>query len=114
MKENLKQAVQYWLSACRQHEYETEGFTVCIHDLTDADLVRMKMVTGWFLDFAPFMFRIIHPKETGRLRGALAYLNELRNRQEETIRRHYENQSQRFTLETNRVATWVQKHITNR
>lgn len=114
MKENVKQAVEYWLSTCRQHEYETEGFATCIHDLTDAELMRMKIVTGWFMDFAPLMFRIIHPKETGRLRGVLAYLNELRNRQDETIRKYYEKQNQRFTLETNRANAWVQKHTTNR
>lgn len=114
MKEKVKAAVEYWLSACRQHEHETEGFTACIHDLTDDELMRHKMVTGWFIDFAPFMFKVIHPKETARLRCAVAYLNELRNRQEETIRKYYDKQNARFTLETNRVASWVQKHITNK
>lgn len=108
MKDTYKTAVEYWLSCANQHEYETNGFTVVIGELTDEQLMCCKMPTDWFLDFAPVMFRVVAPKDHAALRSTIAYLTELRCRQLQALAEDInkmENQRQR-------IQKWIKEHGT--
>lgn len=105
MNEKLKTAVRHWLSVCRQLEFETNGFTLCIHELTDDQLTNLKPVSGWFLDFAPFMFKITRPKEHARLRTTIAYLTTLQGLQAMA----WGEKQTEFKTKLDNVKKWVRK-----
>lgn len=77
MNERLQTAVEYWMSAKRQFEYETKGLTLVLHELSDEELTGIKAVSPWFLDFAPFMFNVYQKRFHPKLRTTIAYLTAL-------------------------------------
>ena len=103
---NIKTAIEHWLSVCRQHEYETAGFTLTLHELTDSDLVNLKQVAHWFLDFAPFMFKVIAQKEHARLRTIVTYLTTLQGFQAEA----WERKKSEFENRLENVKSWVRQN----
>ena len=106
----MKQQVRHWLSIMGQHRYETAGFSLNLAELTDAELVNLKTVTANFLDFAPVMFQVVHPKQHAELRRAVAYLTELSELQNEA----WGHKQKEFETRQQNVKQWVQKHTTNR
>ena len=110
MKEQVKSAVAYWLSAMNQHRHETNEFSVVVGQLTDDELTRLKIPSDWFIDFAPFMFRAVAPKHHPELRSAIAYLAELKYRQQEAWQRDFEKSKTRGE----RIAAWIEKHGTRK
>lgn len=101
-------SVKYWLSVCRQFEHETNGFSLVLHNLTDDELTNLKPVAGWFLDFAPFMFKLVHRKEHARLRTVIAYLTALQGFQADAWKRKNEEYQTRL----NNTKAWVRKQLT--
>ena len=114
MKTQAKTAVEYWLSACNQHRHETAGFSVVLHNLTPDDLMGMKQVTDWFLDFAPHMFRVLTPKEHPGLRSRIAYLTELKRLQDGVAEGYTTAQMRAISETLKETAQWVAQHNTSK
>ncbi len=74
--------VDSWLSVMRQHEVETNGFSADLATMAAHDLRNLKAVTRQTIDFAPAMFPLVAPKDHPKLRRAIAYLTDLRERQQ--------------------------------
>lgn len=110
MKQQIKGTVAYWLSSLGQHRHETNGFSLVIGTLHADDLRTLKIPSDWFLDFAPFMFRVIAPKHHAELRGTIAYLTELRCRQAEA----WEAEHARTANIDTRVKNWIKQHGTSK
>lgn len=108
MKEKLKTAVKHWQSVAREFEYETNGFTRCLHQMTADELTQIKPVSLWFLDFAPFMFKITQPKEHARLRTTIAYLTALQGFQALA----WEVKQTEFETKLENVKKWVRSNQT--
>lgn len=86
--------------------HETDGFSRPLHQLTNEQLTRLSQVTDVFLEWSVWVLRhIIHPAQRPRLRSAIAYLNELKERQEaaaEERQKHLEeleNETRQFIRE---------------
>jgi hypothetical protein len=90
----MKQRVETWLSICGQHKHETRGFTLDLKKLTDDDLVTLKQVSAEFLEIAPLMFGVIHPKQHPELRKSIAYLHHLSSLQNAAWERLWERVNQ--------------------
>lgn len=83
MAANLKESVRVWQSLMNQHAYETSDFTLPLEGLTDRDLIGLKWVSSDFLDLTIWACdNIVSHRQRPRLRSAIAYLNELRERQQ--------------------------------
>lgn len=75
--------VRMWLGRMGQLQHETAGFSLPLHELSNDDLTRLSQVTDAFLEWSVWILRhIIHPAQRPQLRSAIAYLNELKERQE--------------------------------
>ena len=108
MNDKIQTAVKHWQSVCRQFEYETGGFTRCLHEMTADELTGIKPVSLWFLDFAPFMFKITPPKEHARLRTMIAYLTALQGFQALA----WEAKQTEFETKLENVKKWVRSNQT--
>ncbi|MFZ1736020.1 MAG: hypothetical protein WAU31_03740 [Candidatus Moraniibacteriota bacterium] len=108
MKEQIKDAVEYWLSSLGQHRHETRNMSLTLGTLHDDDLETLKMPTDWFLDFAPFMFRVIAPKHHAELRTTISYLTELRCRQTDA----WAHEHARTAGIDARVKNWIKQNGT--
>lgn len=110
MKQNLKAAVTYWLSSLGQHRHETDDFSLVIGTLPEDEVMNLKIPSDWFLDFAPFMFKVIAPKHHAELRGTIAYLTELRCKQADA----WAAEHQRTANIDARVTNWIKQHGTRK
>lgn len=106
MKEQIKNAVEYWLSSLGQHRHETRNMSLTLATLCPEDLRALKTPTDWFLDFAPFMFRVVAPKHHAELRTTIAYLSELKYRQQQAWKAEMEKNE---NLQ-HRFSTWLEKN----
>lgn len=107
--EKSKLYIEYWLSAKNQFAYETENFTVDLHSLTDDKLTNFKIVSPEFLNSAPVIFNVIHPKHHTELRKIIAYLTELQRLQSGAWQRTIEEGQK----QTEKIKQWLQRRSTD-
>lgn len=100
---NRKDHVQLILSILNQHRDETQNFTIPPHTLTYAELIGMKPVTDALLHDLPKILYVFHPKELPKIRRAIAYLTDLKERQSAA----WQNECARW----DKQMIWVQKRL---
>lgn len=109
MKTKAKKSVETWLSIKSQFAYETNGFRLNLGELTDEELTNLKPVDPEFLEFAPFMFNVIHIKHHTELRKIIAYLTELQRLQSGAWQRTIEEGQK----QTEKIKQWLQRRSTD-
>jgi len=105
-KQKYINAVKAWLNIAGQHGYETENFSLALHQLTDNDLETLKPVSSNFLLFAPLAINALHPKCRPDARRAVAYLQELQDRQQAAAQKA----NDKYDRMRIRIAEWLQKN----
>lgn len=84
-KDKFRLNVEAWLFAFAEFRRQTNGFSLDIETLTADELSGLKLVGDWFLQFEPFMYRVLAPKEHAKVKRSVAYLAYLQKRQMEAM-----------------------------
>lgn len=106
MKEQMRKAVGHWLSTARQFQYETDNFSVSLYLMNRDELTNLKPVSSWFLDFAPFMFKVTAPASHAKLRTCIAYLTTLQGLQAMAWQEYQTDVQKRIE----NAKQWVRQH----
>lgn len=86
-KDKFRLNVEAWLYALKEFQQQTNGFSLDIETLTADELSGLKLVGDWFLQFEPFMYRVLAAKEHAKVKRSVAYLAYLQQRQMEAMQK---------------------------
>lgn len=80
-----KQDIYILNTILNQHSAETDGFAYPLGKLTPLELLQMKRAETWVIEALTKAMRLYKPEHQTAIKKAIAYLNDLKSRQQAAI-----------------------------